>query len=158
MAPEKQRSRFTYLGFCGLQSLITYELVTKTVTKGSEKVILENSTFFDYMQDLLSNKKAANGTISLCISLFSLHIDPTLPFSLQGGMVGYLGYEMGQESGMAYPLKTEGVVGFGETPDAAFVLVEKLIVLDMLEKGRPEKAVLNLMLCRCICCGSETYN
>eukprot|EP00026_Physarum_polycephalum_P003149 Phypoly_transcript_03158.p1 GENE.Phypoly_transcript_03158~~Phypoly_transcript_03158.p1 ORF type:complete len:848 (+),score=111.51 Phypoly_transcript_03158:212-2545(+) len=122
ITPEQNRSRFSFFGFCDRESLISYDVFTKTVTHGSRSTILpKDQTFFSFLQNFLRTHVIEH--------------DEKLPFSLQTGLVGYLGYEMGMETGMERAEKNN-ILCFGgleENPSAAFVFAEKMVALDLIE-------------------------
>ena len=78
-----------------------------TVTRGGERRVHEE-TLFDYLSRELAR----------------LHTDsPELPFDLNGGFVGYLGYELKADCGAAAAHEAE-------LPDAFLLLADRIVAID----------------------------
>jgi para-aminobenzoate synthetase len=109
-----ERARFSFMGAAGgpLGSVIDYDVATKAVRvrRGSD-VESVPGTVFEYLDRELRR----------------LHVPAEdLPFDLNGGFVGYFGYELKADC--------EGDQAFPSTlPDAAFILADRLIAFDHLE-------------------------
>jgi para-aminobenzoate synthetase len=104
-------SRFSFQGAAlgGLGAEVRYAVSHRqvTVTRGAESVTTRE-TLFDHLSRELAR----------------LHTDgPDLPFDLNGGFVGYLGYEIKADCGAAD-------VHAAELPDAFLLLADRLLVID----------------------------
>jgi para-aminobenzoate synthetase len=105
------RARFSFMG--ASDTHVAYDVSTRTVTVergGSSETHRE--TIFDYLRRELRRLRRR---------------DDDLPFDLNGGYVGYFGYELkadcGGDAAHSSPL-----------PDAAFVFADRLIVFDHRER------------------------
>jgi para-aminobenzoate synthetase len=110
-----ERSRFSFMGAAGgpLGACITYDVGTREVrvTRGGETAVHRESVF-DFLRRELAR--------------LALPAD-RLPFDLNGGFVGYLGYELKADCG--------GDAAHASTlPDAAFLFADRLIAFDHLER------------------------
>ena len=105
-------SRFSFQGAAlgGLGAEVRYAVSDRrvTATRGAESMTTAE-TLFDYLSRELAR----------------LHTDgPELPFALNGGFVGYLGYECKADCGAA------DVHAAAELPDAFLLLADRLLVID----------------------------
>ncbi len=105
-------SRFSFQGAAlgGLGAEVRYAVSDRrvTATRGAECTTTAE-TLFDYLSRELAR----------------LHTDgPELPFALNGGFVGYLGYECKADCGAA------DVHAAAELPDAFLLLADRLLVID----------------------------
>ncbi len=107
---EAGLSRFSFMG--ASERVLAYDVLAKklTVTKDGVREELDES-IFDYLDRELTRMAV---------------LSPELPFDLNTGFVGYLGYEMKAECGGA-------AVHAAPLPDAYFLFAERLIVFDHLE-------------------------
>jgi para-aminobenzoate synthetase len=111
-----ERSRFSFMGAAGgpLSSVVTYD-VADGVVRVDRGGVVETSeeSIFDYLSREMRRLR---------------HVSDDLPFDLNCGFVGYLGYELKAdcegEAAHASPM-----------PDAAFVLADRLIVFDHVERA-----------------------
>ncbi|CAM8987914.1 unnamed protein product [Rhodiola kirilowii] len=121
---EKKRARFSFMGGQGgsLWKQLSYRL-TDDSTKSGGHLLIEDavgSTSNIYLQDgffdFLNNE------------LQSFQYDEKdyegLPFEFHGGYVGYIGYNLKLECGVASNCHKS------ETPDACFFFADKLVVVD----------------------------
>lgn len=110
-------SRFSFLGAADgpLAEYITHEVADHTVTvrraDGRTRRIRQH--FFDYLDERLRRR--------------AVPTPEGLPFDFNLGYVGYLGYELKAETGGRAAHRSP-------TPDAAMVFVDRLVVLDHLER------------------------
>ena len=111
-----ERSRFSFMGAAGgpLGARVSYDVEHREVrvdrTGGSE---VHHETIFDYLGRELRRMRRR---------------DDHLPFDLNGGYVGYLGYELKADC--------EGDAAHrSPLPDAAFVLADRLIAFDHVEQA-----------------------
>jgi len=111
-----ERSRFSFMGASGgpLGAIVTYDTATKHVKverDGGTEVYDE--TIFDYLSREMRRLR---------------YLSDDLPFDLNCGFVGYFGYELKADCGgdRAYD---------APTPDAAFLLADRLVAFDHLEQA-----------------------
>jgi len=109
-------SRFSYMGSNAgtLSKVIYYNAANKRleIIERGEKETISGLSVFDYLEEQLRHYKCG---------------DAGLPFDFTGGFAGYFGYELKQECG--------GVNSHAaSTPDAAFILSDRLVVFDHLEQ------------------------
>ncbi|HTN23347.1 MAG TPA: aminodeoxychorismate synthase component I [Solirubrobacteraceae bacterium] len=104
-------SRFSFLGAAagGLGAAIRYDVHDRrvTVTRGGRDTVHEE-TVFAYLSRELARLHTAG---------------PELPFDLNGGFVGYLGYECKADCGAAGARRAE-------LPDAFLLLADRIVALD----------------------------
>jgi len=110
-AQVRNFSRFSYMGDAtGPQAeYLSYDVYTQTVsvTRAGEKTEY-NENIFSFLDRMLKER----------------HVETEgLPFDLNGGYVGYLGYEMKADSGGSAAHKSP-------TADAAFVFADRIIAFD----------------------------
>ncbi|MEX1140843.1 MAG: aminodeoxychorismate synthase component I [Thermoleophilaceae bacterium] len=109
------RSRFSFMGDAAgpHSALVTYDVAAREVAvERSGRREVHHETIFEY----------------LARELDRLRIDsPELPFDFDGGFVGYLGYEL--KADCDGDLAHESPL-----PDAAFVLADRLIAFDHVER------------------------
>jgi para-aminobenzoate synthetase len=107
---EEGLSRFSFIG-AGNQ-VLQYDVRAKKLLVAQDGEMKElDESIFDYLDRELSRMQVSS---------------PELPFDLNGGFVGYLGYELKAECGAG--LKYDATM-----PDAAFIFAERLIAFDHLE-------------------------
>ncbi len=110
-AADGAGSRFSFMGDGSgpLAAVVTYELAERRVrVEGSGGVELRDESIFEY----LKREQAALP-----------EADQNLPFGFQGGLVGYLGYELKAEC--------DGVAAYrAKTPDAALIRTGRFIAFD----------------------------
>ena len=116
-------SRFSFMGAAigGLGAAIRYRVAGSrlTITRGGERRVHEQ-TLFDYLSHELAR----------------LHTDgPELPFDLNGGFVGYLGYELKVDCGAS---EAHGA----ELPDAFLLLADRIVAIDH-ERGQTHLLALS---------------
>jgi para-aminobenzoate synthetase len=104
------RARFSFVG--ASDTFVSYDVARRTVSVDRHGAVEEHrETIFDYLRPELRRLRRT---------------DDHLPFDLNGGYVGYFGYELkadcGGDAAHRSPL-----------PDAAFVLAERLIAFDHRE-------------------------
>ncbi|AGO83483.1 Para-aminobenzoate synthetase [Pandoravirus salinus] len=143
--------RFSYMGACAARGLaaIACDLAAGCITEWhasmagvqSHTAAIPDDGFMAYLERLLAARRCAS--------------DPALPGGLcGGGLVGYLGYEMRRECGSsgaddkvaaatAVPSARPG------EPDAAFLVVDRYVVLDHLEKTVYAVALVDADDCHC---------
>ena len=110
-----ERSRFSFMGAGGgpLSAVITYDVGAREVSivRGAATEV-RRETIFDYLRREIAATR---------------HLSADVPFGLDCGFVGYLGYEVkadcGGERAHESPL-----------PDAAFLFADRLIAFDHLER------------------------
>lgn len=110
-------SRFSFLGDGSgpLAEYITYRVgegVTVHAGKAAPRRIAK--PFFDYLDERLKMR--------------AVEVPDGVPFEFNGGYVGYLGYELKAETGGSAAYRAE-------TPDAALVFADRIVVLDHQERG-----------------------
>ncbi len=116
-----ERGRFSFIGDAGgpLSAVVTYEVDTgrlRIARAGGDEERAES--IFDYLSGELTRLDRATRPDSLA--------NAGLPFGLDCGFVGYLGYELKAECGA-------GAVHSAATPDAAFIFADRLIAFDHAE-------------------------
>ena len=104
-------SRFSFMGAAigGLGAQVRYRVAGSrlTITRGAESRV-HQQTLFDYLSGELAR----------------LHTDgPELPFDLNGGFVGYLGYELKADCGAS-------AAHAAELPDAFLLLADRVVAID----------------------------
>jgi para-aminobenzoate synthetase len=104
-------SRFSFMGAAigGLGATLRYRVAGArlTITRGGQSRVLER-TLFDHLSRELAR----------------LHTDsPELPFDLNGGFVGYLGYELKADCGASHARAAE-------LPDAFLLLADRVVAID----------------------------
>ncbi|MFF4188941.1 aminodeoxychorismate synthase component I [Streptomyces sp. NPDC001691] len=110
-------SRFSFLGAADgpLAEYVTYDVAERTVSvlhaDGQTQQVREE--FFDYLDERLRQR--------------AVPTPQGLPFDFNLGYVGYLGYELKAETGGQAAHRSP-------TPDAAMLFVDRLVVLDHLER------------------------
>jgi para-aminobenzoate synthetase len=113
--PDDERSRFSFMGAGGgpFGAFVTYDIDTQEVrvTRGGETAVRRES-IFDHLRRELARRPVAGDD---------------LPFGFDCGFVGYFGYELKADC--------EGDAAHSSTlPDAAFLLADRLIAFDHLER------------------------
>ncbi|CAN8073930.1 unnamed protein product [Agarophyton chilense] len=107
-------ARYSIMGACNgpFSELVTYDvsLHTTTVHQKSKKEILSISVF-DYLKKALKNRQAEH--------------NPELPIEMNGGYVGFFGYEMKSDVDEAIES-----VHTSHLPDAWFVFADRLLIID----------------------------
>ncbi len=109
-------SRFSFMGDASgpLAEYLTYRVsdgaVTVSTRRGLERI---EQRFFDYLEEQLSKRAVA--------------VPEGLPFELNLGYVGYLGYELKAETGGE-------AVHHAATPDAALVFADRMLAIDHVER------------------------
>ncbi len=117
-AGRDPRARFSFMGAAGgpLSAVVTYDVRERRVrvARGGAVETLAESIFDHLGRELRALRRAGE--------------DAGLPFALHGGFVGYLGYECKADCGGAdaHP---------APLPDAAFVLADRLIAFDHVERA-----------------------
>ena len=116
-------SRFSFMGAAigGLGAQVRYRVGGSllTVTRGGESRV-HTETLFAYLSRELAR----------------LHTDsPELPFDLNGGFVGYLGYELKADCGASAAHEAE-------LPDAFLLLADRIVAIDH-ERGQTHLLALN---------------
>jgi para-aminobenzoate synthetase len=111
---EAGLSRFSFLGDASgpLSEVLTYRIDAKAVmVRDASGVRVLSGSVFDVLEARLRERV----------------VDPgSLPFDLTGGYVGYFGYELKAECGAS-------ARHTADTPDAAWMLADRLIAVDHLE-------------------------
>jgi para-aminobenzoate synthetase len=120
---DRALSRFSFMGAAGggLGAAIRYRVAGSqlTITRDGESRVLEQ-TLFDHLSRELAR----------------LHTDsPELPFDLNGGFVGYLGYELKADCGA-------GEARAAELPDAFLLLADRIVAIDH-ERGQTHLLALS---------------
>lgn len=110
-------SRFSFLGAADgpLAEYVTYDVADRTVTvlRADGRTQQIRQQFFDYLDERLRQR--------------AVPTPEGLPFDFNLGYVGYLGYELKAETGGQAAHRSP-------TPDAAMLFVDRLVVLDHLER------------------------
>jgi para-aminobenzoate synthetase len=111
-----ERGRFSFMGDGEgpLAALVTYDLERRQVRveRRGGGVELRDESIFDYLERALGRLR---------------QVECGLPFDFECGFAGYLGYELKAEC--------EGVAAHSvQTPDAAFIQVDRLIAFDHQER------------------------
>ncbi|KAI0068122.1 para-aminobenzoate synthase [Artomyces pyxidatus] len=114
-----QPGRFSIIGCVDPDSLrIVYSVgdqhVRVTDSAGSRLEPLGSRDIWSWLASFMRHRKASNGS-------------PDIPF--WGGLVGYLGYELGVDS-LAIPLPSRKSVSSRRHPDVNLIFVERSIVVD----------------------------
>jgi para-aminobenzoate synthetase len=106
-----ERSRFSFMGTG--ETFVSYDVDRHEVTveRGGSTTV-HRETIFDYLRRELARLKVPAGE---------------LPFDLNGGFVGYFGYELKADCG-------GDAAHHSSLPDAAFVLADRMIAFDHLER------------------------
>ncbi|RCH83425.1 hypothetical protein CU098_000172, partial [Rhizopus stolonifer] len=139
-------SRMSILSF-NPAAILTYSTLHKELRTTQRNSTITTTTaletnFFDYLSDLLDMtqvvpKHILGGSFSPCEIIDDL--------DFQGGLVGYLGYEMKRESMEGYKIPKEQVCHCQhhgqdhcclciEEPDAAFQFVDQFLVFDQMHR------------------------
>ena len=109
-------SRFSYMGSAQgpLSYRVEYNTVTRTTTviKGEQRFLLPVS-IFDYLKQQLQQ--------------ITIPPMPHLPFEFQGGLIGYFGYELNQETAPIIKANPS------PHPDAHFLFIDRYVVFDHQE-------------------------
>jgi para-aminobenzoate synthetase len=116
-----ERGRFSFIGDAGgpLGTVVTYDVSAGELRLETEGgVERRRESIFDFLA-------AATSRASLGASEVQ-GLDVELPFDFDCGLVGYLGYELKAECGGAAAHRAP-------TPDAAFILADRLIAFDHQE-------------------------
>jgi len=114
--PASEAARFSFMGdTSGPNSqLISYDTHSSTVTVDSHsRTTTYNETIFSFLQRELELRQLTNAE---------------LPFALNCGFIGYLGYELKRECGAASSHRSP-------LPDARFILADRLIAFDHQERN-----------------------
>lgn len=110
-------SRFSFMGdgTGPLAEYVSYDIQKKlvTVTRQDGRVEHIRKPFFDYLNEQLRDRATPTPT--------------ELPFEFNLGYAGYLGYELKAETGGS-------AVHQAETPDAALLLVDRMVAFDHAER------------------------
>ena len=108
---DRRLSRFSFMGAAigGLGATVRYRVQGRllTVSSGGRERVLEE-TLFSYLSRELARLHTAG---------------PELPFDLNGGFVGYLGYELKADCGAADAHRAE-------LPDAFLLLTDRIVAID----------------------------
>jgi len=110
-----ERGRFSFMGDAAgpLAAVVTYDVARRRVTvRRGDGFEVRSESIFDYLdRELRRRNRGLDG----------------LPFELDGGFVGYLGYEAKADC--------DGEMAHAAaTPDAAFVLADRLVAFDHHER------------------------
>ena len=111
-----ERSRFSFMGAPGgpLSAVITYDVAEGVVRIDRDGVVeTSKESIFDYLSREMRRLR---------------YVSDALPFDFNCGFVGYLGYELKADC--------EGEAAHASSmPDAAFVLADRLIAFDHVERA-----------------------
>lgn len=122
-APGDSFARFSYMGPTSLESCISYDLATNTIScgRGSQRTLDKGDTFWNWMDrvqsDLARQTDVGEGSEGL-----------------QCGFVGYFGYEMKLGALPGYtslPMSDEQTA---HAPDAQFMFTDRLLAYDHWNK------------------------
>ncbi|MCP2258875.1 para-aminobenzoate synthetase [Streptoalloteichus tenebrarius] len=108
---DSRRARFSFLGDAGgpLAETLTYRVGTDVVeVRDAHGRRTERGSIFDVLRQRLRDRALST---------------PELPFDLNGGYVGYFGYEMKAECGSPN-------THVAPTPDAVWMFADRLVVVD----------------------------
>jgi para-aminobenzoate synthetase len=104
-------SRFSFMGDSSgpMSCLVSYESAGRClrIKRGSRESVRTES-IFDFLAREIQRYRCD---------------DPSLPFDLVGGFVGYFGYELKEECGGSAPYRSE-------QPDALFILADRFLAFD----------------------------
>ncbi|KAL5631742.1 hypothetical protein ACGC1H_007298 [Rhizoctonia solani] len=122
-APGDNFARFSYMGPTSLDRCIAYDLASDRITYGSDKHIqLEKGDDFWSWMDRVQRDLAGVA-----------HLEEG-PEGLQCGFVGYFGYEMKAGALPGYERASVDSTPGAHTPDAQFMLADRLIAYDHWNK------------------------
>jgi para-aminobenzoate synthetase len=110
-----ERGRFSFMGDSGgpLAAVVTYDVEERRVrVRRRDRVEVRRESVFDFLDVELEGLRPLSGA---------------LPFGLDCGFVGYLGYELKADCGATAAHRAA-------TPDAAFVFADRLIAFDHEER------------------------
>jgi para-aminobenzoate synthetase len=117
---EGERGRFSFIGDASgpLGAVITYDVSAGELRLQTESgVERRNESIFDFLAATTSRLRLGASEVQ--------GLDDELPFDFDCGFVGYFGYELKAECGGAAAHRAS-------TPDAAFILADRLIAFDHL--------------------------
>ncbi|KAJ3045456.1 hypothetical protein HK097_001196 [Rhizophlyctis rosea] len=112
---------------------VTYNASTRTITESrpqsqsTTSTLSPGDTFFAYLARIVQSHNQGHQIRTVTVE----GNDVVLPFGFKGGLVGYFGYEMKGES-LGAKFQHESA---GNTPDAAFMFVDRFVVFDHIEGG-----------------------
>jgi para-aminobenzoate synthetase len=110
--PGDERSRFSFMG--ASETLVTYDVARREVTVDRDGAVeISRETIFDHLRRELHRLRRR---------------DDGLPFDLNGGYVGYFGYELKADCG-------GDAVHRSSLPDAAFMLADRLVAFDHRDRA-----------------------
>ncbi|KAJ3176626.1 hypothetical protein HDU87_004954 [Geranomyces variabilis] len=156
---EPNLSRFSFMGSMSTQRSFSVSYCSKkrTITRTrlsqnlpptrpfhtvTESFSLEqHDTFFMWMSRTIKEHGLQGTRIHLEGSSTADVVDAPLPFNFTCGMVGFFGYEMKEESlgsDTSHKTKCDGeqhfhIVDGGATPDASFLLADRVVAFDHVE-------------------------
>ncbi|KAJ3170199.1 hypothetical protein HDU88_008825 [Geranomyces variabilis] len=156
---EPNLSRFSYMGsmsthrsfsvnYCSNKRTITRTRLSQTLPPTrpyptvTESFPLEpHDTFFMWMSRTLKEHGLQSSRIHMEGNTAADDAAPPLPFNFTCGMVGFFGYEMKEESlgsDTSHKTNFDGeqhfhIVDGGATPDASFLLADRVLVFDHVE-------------------------
>src|ERR1051326_2350556 len=110
-----ERGRFSFMGDCGgpLAAIVTYDVEERLIrVRRRDRIEVRRESVFDFLGEELEGLRLLAGA---------------LPFGLDCGCVGYLGYELKADCGATAAHRAT-------TPDAAFVFADRLIAFDHEER------------------------
>ena len=113
-----ERGRFSFIGDAAgpLGAVITYDVERgETLVRGAGRVEARRESIFDFLAIATSAARSGPDAVK--------GIDGELPFGFDCGFAGYLGYELKAECGGSAAHRSP-------TPDAAFILADRLIAFD----------------------------
>ncbi|KAI9098035.1 ADC synthase [Phlyctochytrium arcticum] len=143
---DKEKSRFSYMGSMSssMSFSVKYESPTRHVSIShpqsashplipQSETLRQDDTFFGWMSRTLDTF----GMNSVPVVPYSQQFE--IPFPFHCGMVGYFGYEMKAEAmasrrGASHRQTHFDVLGAEDTPDAAFMLADRVLVFDHIER------------------------
>lgn len=121
----QQKSRYSIMGACNgpLSELVTFDVnkhvvhvtTSKNIQNGSSRSTEYQASIFAYLREQLHLRKAT--------------VPPELPCQMNGGYVGYLGYELKS----SLPGVTKNYHK-SSLPDAWLVFADRLLIVDHLQK------------------------